>query len=34
MVKLFGWERKMSKNLKEKREEELSWLMKDKVCSI
>jgi len=34
MVKLFGWERKMSKNLKGKREEELSWLMKDKVCLI
>ena len=32
MVKLFGWEHMMSKNLKEKREEELSWLMKDKVC--
>ena len=31
MIKLFGWEKKMSDNLKEKREEELTWLWKDKV---
>lgn len=31
MVKLFGWEKKMSDKIKEKREEELKWLWKDKV---
>ena len=31
MVKLFGWEKKMSASLKEKREEELEWIWKDKV---
>ena len=31
MVKLFGWEKKMSATLKDKREEELSWIWKDKV---
>ena len=31
MVKLFGWEQKMSKTLKEKREEELVWIWRDKV---
>jgi hypothetical protein len=31
MVKLFGWEKKMSASLKEKREEELTWIWKDKV---
>ena len=31
MVKLFGWEHKMSETIKEKREEELVWIWKDKV---
>ena len=31
MIKLFGWERKMSDTLKEKREDELAWVWKEKV---
>jgi ABC-type multidrug transport system fused ATPase/permease subunit len=31
MVKLFGWEHKMSETIKEKRDEELVWIWKDKV---
>ena len=31
MVKLFGWEHKMSESIKQKREEELVWIWKDKV---
>jgi len=31
MVKLFGWEQKMSQKLKDAREEELKWLFRDKV---
>jgi len=34
MVKLFGWESNMSKRLREKREEELGWLYKDKARSL
>ena len=34
MVKLFGWERKMSKMIKEKRDKELVWIWKDKVGRI
>jgi len=32
MIKLFGWEEKMTKRLEEKREEELTWLWKIQVC--
>ena len=32
MIKLFGWENKMSKQLDIRREEELGWLWKIKVC--
>lgn len=31
MVKLFGWEKKMSDNLQQTRDEELYWLFKEKV---
>jgi hypothetical protein len=31
MVKLFGWEHKMSATIKEKRDEELVWIWKDRV---
>ena len=31
MVKLFGWEHKMSETIKQKRDEELVWIWKDKV---
>ena len=31
MVKLFGWEKKMSDNLQQTRDEELHWLFKEKV---
>jgi hypothetical protein len=31
MVKLFGWEKKMTSQLEEKREEELKWLWKMKI---
>ena len=31
MVKLFGWEHKMSEAIKGKRDEELVWIWKDKV---
>ncbi|KAJ3512976.1 hypothetical protein NLJ89_g3209 [Agrocybe chaxingu] len=34
MVKLFGWEQKMSKNLGDKRDEELKWIFKDKMLSL
>ncbi|KAF5327417.1 hypothetical protein D9619_004696 [Psilocybe cf. subviscida] len=34
MVKLFGWEAKMSETLQEKREEELSWMWKDKILNV
>ena len=34
MVKLFGWEHKMSKIIKEKRDKELVWIWKDKVGRI
>jgi len=32
MIKLFGWEEKITKRLEEKREEELTWLWKIQVC--
>ncbi|KAF8885695.1 multidrug resistance-associated ABC transporter [Gymnopilus junonius] len=31
MIKLFGWETKMANTIKEKREDELKWIWKDKV---
>jgi len=31
MVKLFGWESKMSELLQQKRDEELHWIWKEKV---
>ena len=31
MIKLFGWEEKMTDRLEEKREEELTWLWKVQV---
>ena len=31
MIKLFGWEHKMSEAIKQKRDEELVWIWKDKV---
>jgi hypothetical protein len=31
VTKLFGWEYKMSETIKEKREEELKWIWKDKL---
>ena len=31
MIKLFGWEHKMSETIKRKRDEELVWIWKDKV---
>ncbi|KAF8803433.1 multidrug resistance-associated ABC transporter [Phlegmacium glaucopus] len=34
MVKLFGWEHKMSETINEKREEELKWIWKDKVIVL
>ncbi|KAF8803422.1 multidrug resistance-associated ABC transporter [Phlegmacium glaucopus] len=34
MVKLFGWERKMSQTINEKREEELKWIWKDKMLTL
>ncbi|KAF9533202.1 hypothetical protein CPB83DRAFT_846042 [Crepidotus variabilis] len=34
MIKLFGWEGKMTKRIEQKREEELSWLWKVKVLRI
>ncbi len=34
MVKLFGWERKMSERLAEKREEELYWIQKGNLVEI
>ncbi|KAF9480291.1 multidrug resistance-associated ABC transporter [Pholiota conissans] len=34
MIKLFGWEKKMSNSLKGKREEELQWVWKHKVISL
>ena len=34
MVKLFGWEHKMSKIIKENRDKELVWIWKDKVKRI
>jgi hypothetical protein len=34
MVKLFGWEQKMSQSIREKRDEELVWIWKDKVSLI
>ncbi|PPQ71032.1 hypothetical protein CVT26_011497, partial [Gymnopilus dilepis] len=34
MIKLFGWERKMSDVIKEKREDELRWLWKDRIISL
>ena len=33
MIKLFGWEHKMSEAIKQKRDEELVWIWKDKVKS-
>ncbi|KAF8157929.1 multidrug resistance-associated ABC transporter [Crassisporium funariophilum] len=33
MIKLFGWEGKMSARLEERRDDELMWLWKLKVCS-
>ncbi|PPQ73481.1 hypothetical protein CVT26_010183 [Gymnopilus dilepis] len=34
MIKLFGWERKMSDTLKEKREDELAWVWKEKTTNL
>ena len=34
MIKLFGWERKISERIREKRNEELGWLWKLKVGRI
>lgn len=34
MIKLFGWERKMSERLAERREEELYWLRKENLLEI
>ena len=34
MIKLFGWEHKMSEAIKQKRDEELVWIWKDKVKRI
>ncbi|KAF9564162.1 P-loop containing nucleoside triphosphate hydrolase protein [Agrocybe pediades] len=34
MIKMFGWEGKMSKQLAEKREEELAWLWKTKAVRL
>ena len=31
MIKIFGWEHKMSETIKQKRDEELVWIWKDKV---
>jgi hypothetical protein len=31
MVKLFGWENKMTEKLQQTRDEELYWLLKEKV---
>ncbi|PPQ81919.1 hypothetical protein CVT24_010441 [Panaeolus cyanescens] len=34
MIKLFGWEKKMSRSLNDKREEELVWVWKSKVIEL
>ena len=34
MIKLFGWERKISERIREKRNDELGWLWKLKVGKI
>ncbi|KAF4617299.1 hypothetical protein D9613_006273 [Agrocybe pediades] len=34
MVKLFGWEKKMTETLGEKRNEELKWIWKDKMYNL
>ncbi|KDR83119.1 hypothetical protein GALMADRAFT_238944 [Galerina marginata CBS 339.88] len=34
MIKLFGWENKMSNTIKEKRDEELGWIWKDKMINL
>ncbi|EIM80350.1 P-loop containing nucleoside triphosphate hydrolase protein [Stereum hirsutum FP-91666 SS1] len=34
MVKMFGWERKMSESINEKRQVELEWLFKNKVLAL
>lgn len=34
MIKLFGWESRMSAKLAEKREDELSWIRKNKILSV
>ena len=34
MIKLFGWEHKMSEAIKQKRDEELEWIWKDKVRTM
>jgi hypothetical protein len=34
MIKLFGWEHKMSKLLYEKRDEELAWIKTRELASL
>ena len=34
MVKLFGWEKKMDKNIAEKRDTELGWVWKRQVLDL
>lgn len=34
MIKLFGWEEKMSEKIAEKREEELGWLKKRQILGF
>lgn len=34
MIKLFGWEKKMSEKIAEKREEELGWLKKRQILGV
>lgn len=34
MIKLFGWERKMTEKVAEKREEELRWLWKRQILDL
>ena len=34
MIKLFGWERRISERIREKRNDELGWLWKLKVGRI
>lgn len=34
MIKLFGWERRVEKNVAEKRETELGWIWKRKLLGL